>query len=654
MQDLKFFDPEAIFGHIYTNAPIGIALISLERKWLNVNKAVCRIFGYSEEEFRNFTLDDIRHPDDRNNSRSLLAELLDGGIPSFELENRYFNKNGHIVWTSVHVSLVRDDQSGNPLYFIAQFIDVTKNKLAELKLQESIERYTSLKKYNHDAIISFGLDGIIMNGNNMVQQMTGYLIEELIGSGMSKLIGEKNSINLLSALNNHINNHKAIENVEKDIAFIQHKNGHSVEVLVTLAPIIIQTQIMGFYIIAKDMTEQKKLIIEKEAAEKTNKAKSEFLAMMSHEIRTPMNGVIGMTEVLLETNLDEEQIEYVEIIKKSGATLLAIINDILDFSKIESGRTELVEEPLSVSTVLSETLYMVMSKALEKKLEITTSVCPEVPNLVYGDTTKLRQVLMNLLSNAIKFTPKGSISISVETVSQASNQVRLQFAVKDTGIGVPKDQAGHLFEPFYQVDHFMTRKTEGTGLGLAICKKLVGLMDGEIWHEAAIDQTGSTFLFTANFRVQLNHSDSSQYDIWREQEDISENSEEQSLKILIAEDNEVNQLVLKKMIEKLGHKTTLVQNGKEAVEAVKRYPYDIIFMDIQMPWMDGLAATKFINEQLSGKKKPYIVAVTAHAIKGDSEKYVSEGMDAYISKPISMDAISEIIERVERMNAQVT
>ncbi|MEC0268253.1 PAS domain S-box protein [Paenibacillus anseongense] len=651
MQDSKFFDPEAIFGHIYTNAPIGIALISLERKWLNVNKAVCRIFGYSEDEFRNFTLDDIRHPDDRNNSRGMLTELLDGDIPSFELENRYFNKNGHVVWASVHVSLVRDDQGGKPLYFIAQFIDVTKNKLAELKLQESIERYTSLKKYNHDAIISFGLDGIIMNGNNMVQQMTGYLIEELIGSGMSKLIGEKNSTELLLALKNHINNHHAIENVEKDIAFFQHKNGHSVEVLVTLVPIIIQTQIMGFYIIAKDMTEQKKLIIEKEAAEKTNKAKSEFLAMMSHEIRTPMNGVIGMTEVLLETDLDEEQIEYVEIIKKSGATLLAIINDILDFSKIESGRTELVEEPLSVRTVLSETLYMVMSRALEKNLEITTSVCPKVPNLVYGDTTKLRQVLLNLLSNAIKFTPKGAISISVETVSQELDHVRLQFAVKDTGIGVPKDQVGHLFEPFYQVDHFMTRKTEGTGLGLAICKKLVGLMDGEIWYEASKDQIGSTFLFTANFRVQLNHSDASPSDDWCEGEDIAENSKDWSLKILIAEDNEVNQLVLKKMIEKLGHKTTVVQNGKEAVEAVKRYSYDIIFMDIQMPGMDGLAATKFINEQLNGKKRPCIVAVTAHAIKGDSEKYLSEGMDAYISKPISMDAISEIIERVEKMNS---
>lgn len=649
MQDLKFFDPQALFGHIYQSAPIGIALISMDRKWMHVNEAVYRIFGYSEEELMNFTLDDIRHPEDSSNTMSLLTELLDGVIPSFDLENRYMNKNGSIVWTFVHVSLVRDDHEGKPLYFIAQFIDVTKNKLAELKLQESIERYTSLKKYNHDAIISFGLDGIIINGNKMVQQMTGYLIEELIGSGMSRLIGDVNSNQLLLALNNQAD----VEKVEKEISFIQHKNGHFVEVLVTLAPIIIQTQTMGFYLIAKDMTEQKKLIIEKEAAEKTNKAKSEFLAMMSHEIRTPMNGVIGMTDVLLETKLDEEQIEYVQIIKKSGDTLLMIINDILDFSKIESGKTELMEEPLSVRDILSETLYMFMSKALEKNLEITTSVCPKVPNLVLGDMTKLRQVLMNLLSNAIKFTPNGAISINVETVSQEQSKVRLQFAIRDTGIGVPKDQVVHLFEPFYQVDHFMTRKTEGTGLGLAICKKLVELMDGRIWHEASNNQTGSTFLFTASFRLPADDSGSSQYDMRHEQDGLAESSTEQSLKILIAEDNEVNQLVIKKMIEKLGHKATLVQNGKEAVDAVKRYPYDIIFMDIQMPWIDGLTATKLINEQLNGKKHPYIVAVTAHAIKGDSEKYLSEGMDAYISKPISMNAISEIIDRVEKMNSPV-
>ncbi|MDD9268389.1 PAS domain S-box protein [Paenibacillus sp. GCM10023248] len=645
MQNLKIFDPQALFRHLYVSAPIGIALISLDGKWLNVNPAVCRIFGYSEDELMNMTFDDIRHPDDRDQTSRLLRELLDGVIPSFELENRYYHKNGHIVCTSVHVSMVHDENDGKPLYLISQFIDVTKSKQAELKLQESIERYTSLKKYNHDAIISFGLDGMIINGNNRAQQMTGYLIEELIGRGISKLIGARNVTKLLIALNDHA----AIEQIEKDITHIQHKAGHTVEVLVTLAPIIIQNQMMGFYIIAKDMTEQKKLLIEKEAAEKTNKAKSEFLAMMSHEIRTPMNGVIGMTDVLLETELDEEQTEYVHIIKKSGVTLLKIINDILDFSKIESGKTELVEEPMNVRSILYETLDIVMSKALEKNLEIITSVSPKVPDFIYGDMTKLRQILMNLLSNAIKFTPSGAVSITVDHVSDEMNEVRLQFAVKDTGIGVPEDKVGHLFDPFYQVDHFMTRKTEGTGLGLAICKKLVELMGGQIWYEAASgDQTGSTFFFTANFRVR-NQPESSYTDKWHQQDDPIESSTEQSLRILIAEDNEVNQLVLAKMIEKLGHNTTIVQNGNEAVEAAKRYLYDLIFMDIQMPCMDGLTAAKVIKETAAGAGKcPCIVAVTAHAMKGDDEKYLAAGMDAYISKPVSMDAVADIIGKFEK------
>ncbi|MGV2786915.1 PAS domain S-box protein, partial [Clostridium perfringens] len=282
---------------------------------------------------------------------------------------------------------------------------ITQSKIAERKLQESIERYTSLKKYNHDAIISFNLEGRIINGNQMAEQLTGYKIPELIGTRISNLIGERNLTRVLSASADYVA-------VEKGINVIHHKDGHTVEVLATLAPIVIHNKNVGFYIIAKDMTEQKRLIIEKEAAEKTNKAKSEFLAMMSHEIRTPMNGVIGMTDLILETELDEEQRDYVQIIKKSGTTLLNIINDILDFSKIESGRTELVEETFNLRTALSETLNLILPKALEKNIEVTTSVASDVPSQVYGDVTKLRQVLMNLLSNAIKFTPNGAVSIS--------------------------------------------------------------------------------------------------------------------------------------------------------------------------------------------------------------------------------------------------
>ncbi|MBP1154883.1 MULTISPECIES: PAS domain S-box protein [unclassified Paenibacillus] len=630
------FDHQVLFEHVYKNASIGIALVSMDRKWICVNPAVCTIFGYAEEELMTLTAADLTYPDDLNNNEYLIKELLEGVISSFEVEKRYIHKNGELIWTSLHVSLVRDETDGKPLYFISQVIDITKSKLVEQKLQESIERYTSLKKYNHDAIISFGLDGSIINGNQMAEQLSGYRIEELFGVSISKLIGEKNLANVLSVS-------KDYTSVEKYLNNIKHKDGHFVEVLATLAPIIIHSKNVGFYIIAKDMTDQKRLLIEKEAAEKTNKAKSDFLAMMSHEIRTPMNGVIGMTDLLLETSLDSEQTEYVHIIKKSGATLLMIINDILDFSKIESGKVEIIEERFNVRSILSETLNMIMPKALEKNLEITTSVCPNVPNNVVGDDTKLRQVLMNLFSNAIKFTPNGAVAISVQSISQEQDTVRLQFAIRDTGVGVPKEKVVHLFEPFYQVDNYMTRKVEGTGLGLAISKRLVQLMGGEIWYEPRKDQSGSTFVFTANFQI-LAHPESIQYDMSTQQDNLMGDS----LKILIAEDNAVNQMVLKKMLEKLGYNSTVVENGKEVVEAFERYPYDIIFMDVQMPLMDGLEAAKTVREL--SKKSPFIVAVTAHAIKGDREKYLAAGINEYVSKPISIDAISDIIEKFLELN----
>ncbi|MFD1136383.1 PAS domain S-box protein [Paenibacillus urinalis] len=628
MSDFLQFDQQAIAKHIYNQAPIGIALVSTQGNWIHANTSACHILGYKLEELMNlpaidYIFSEAVHP----------SALLERASSSIKFEKEYVHRNGNTVWASVHVSLVLDETSEEPIYFIAHLIDITANKVAELKLNESVERYTSLKKYNHDAIISFGLDGNIINGNQMTETLTGYTIAELIGTRIARLIDEQILANLKSDELDH-----AL--IEEGIDHIKHKDGHLVEVLASLAPIIIHNNRVGFYLILKDITEQRRLLIEKETAEKTNKAKSEFLAMMSHEIRTPMNGVIGMTDLLLETELESEQRQYVEIIKQSGSTLLNIINDILDFSKIESGKIDLVHEMFSMRTTLSEAYYINQPRAIEKGIEVRTSIAPNVPEYLYGDGTKVRQILMNLLSNAVKFTPSGSVSVSVEQVEQTSRHVRLKVEVEDTGIGVSADKMHRLFEPFYQVDNYMTRKIEGTGLGLAICKKLVELMEGDIWYEPRPDGPGSKFIFTANFRLQPPSAG-----LWSEQTEQDHGASVESLKILVAEDNEVNQLVFIKMMDRLGYRVTVVPNGEQAVQACKDQAYDMVFMDVQMPVVDGLMATRMIRQEIPGNEGPYIIAVTAHAIHGDRNKYLELGMDDYVSKPLSMTAVSAAIQK---------
>lgn len=628
---------QTLFDHVFHHSPIGIAFISLDYAWLSVNPSVCRIFGYTQEEIAAQDPKTLLAGEDQQCIECLLSDLFEGKQALAELEIAHAAKEGKTIWASAQISLARNERSGEPMFYILQVVDISKSKIAEQSLQESIERYTSLKKYNHDAIISFGLDGNIMNGNKMVEQMTGYAIPELIGTSIARLVGQPNLERIFDIKSDY-------QVVEQSLNFILHRDGTAVEVLSTLAPIIIHGRSVGFYLIAKDMTEQKKLMIEKEAAEKTNKAKSDFLAMMSHEIRTPMNGVIGITDLLMETNLDDEQREYVQIIKKSGETLLTIINDILDFSKIESGKEELHESQFKVRDVLLDTLNMFYPKAMQKNLDISTSVGSTVPEFVFGDIMKLRQILMNLLSNAIKFTPNGAIAIAVRQIGMQEERVTLEFTVRDTGVGVPVEKIPYLFEPFYQVDSFMSRSVEGTGLGLAICKKLAELLGGRIWYEKSETEPGSTFRFTVQFRT------ASRQLMAGDQPDEESSITHQSLKILIAEDNEVNQIVLKRMVEKLGYTATVVGNGHEAVEAHQRYPYDLIFMDIQLPIMDGLEASQRIRETKTDKKVPMIVAVTAHAIKGDKQKYLAMGMDDYVSKPISIEAIAAVIQRCKEEN----
>ncbi len=528
--------------------------------------------------------------------------------------------------------IVTYNEDGQPLKLSGTVQDISERKLVERKLQETVERYNSLKKYNHDAVFSLDLNGHIINANVMAEKLTGYKIPQMSGKRFSMFIEEHQLQNILSESN-------ADATIEKGIDKIRTKGGQEVEVLTTIAPIIINQKNVGFYIIAKDISEQKKLLIAKETAENTNKAKSEFLAMMSHEIRTPMNGVIGMTDLMLETTeVTDTQREYLDIIRKSGDTLLAIINDILDFAKIESGKAELHEELIDLRRVISETLDILKVRANEKGLVLSYSVSPDIPDKLFGDPERLKQILLNLVGNAVKFTYTGGVTVRVNRLSVENKSIRLRFAVSDTGIGIPKEKISLLFEPFSQLDHFMTRRYEGTGLGLAITKKLVGLMDGEIWVVPQDGPGGATFMFDIGLKVNRKKVDGLVGD-------AGEQPQGRKLNILIAEDNDINQLVLQKMLERLGHFTRIARNGKEVIQMIAYETFDMIFMDVHMPEMNGLEATRIIKSTVPPEQCPIIVAVTANALKGDRENCLEAGMNDYLSKPIKNSVVAEMISK---------
>lgn len=611
---------------VFDHASFGIALIGPEDLILTVNPAFERIFCYSAAEFDGMRLEDLSSPDDELRTVHDLKELM-GDQSELQLEKRFVAKKGNYLWGLLSLKLF-SDESGKTLYYICQITDITKQKESEQRLQESVERYTSLKKYNHDAVISFGLDGRIINANSMAEKITGYSIElELSGMDLANLIGRENVKNILA---------RALydDSVDQHINQLTTKSGEVVEVLTSIAPIYVSNKNIGFYLICKDISEQKQLVLAKEAAESTNRAKSEFLAMMSHEIRTPMNGVIGMTDILLEsTELSEEQRDYVEIIHKSGETLLNIINDILDLSKIEAGRTELQEHTFELGKCIKDSFAVISVKAEQKQLELSSTINHDVPEYIFGDGERLKQVLLNLLGNAVKFTSKGSISVKVKL--DKKDPSILVFTVTDTGIGIDPKYLNAIFEPFAQVDSFMMRRHEGTGLGLAISRRIVEMMGGKIYAES--DGTnGSSFTFTirpkkaADIPVQAN----SNYTLPLAKQ----------AKILLAEDNYINQLVLTKTLEKIGHSITAVTNGIDAIEAVRSEYFDLILMDLHMPIMNGFEAVRIIKEELK-ENCPPIIAVTANALKGDREKCLEAGMDEYISKPVKREVILKLIDQ---------
>lgn len=756
-----------------------------------INKKGADVLGYSAEEVigKNW-FDNFIHHSARDQVKAVFDSLMAGKVENVEYyENSVLTKTGEEKTIAWHNTLIRDE-TGKIVSTLSSGEDITNRKKAEEALRESEERYRTIIEGIEDAYFEVDLAGNLTFFNDALERIVNSPNETLMGLHYEEYTDREDAEKIYRAYNRVFKTGEPLEGFEYDI--IRPKDGARINVEVTVSLIRnFEGQPTGFRGILRDITKRKDEKLElqkaKEAAEAASEAKSEFLANMSHEIRTPMNGIIGHTGLALDTDLTEEQREYLEAVRMSSDHLLGIVNDILDFSKIEAGHMELEEIDFDLRTAVDFAAEALAVKAEEKDLELVCHVKPEVPEYLMGDPGRLRQVIVNLVGNAIKFTDAGEILICCEVEHKYEDSIMLHFTVSDTGIGISPEKLGLIFESFSQVDGSATRKYGGTGLGLAISKRFIEMMGGRIWVESEVGK-GSIFHFRAKlgfmdekgpptwnldsinpegqkaliiddnatnrrilremvfgfglFAKEAAHGEegvkelkraakeAKPYDLIlmdyqmpemdgfeaskqiRENPDlgdtkilmltssgmkgdaarcvelgisaylvkpikqlelfdaikmalsqeereaatgkkdlitrhrIMEERQRQRLSILLAEDNFINQQMALKVLEKLGHSVTVAENGQEALDQVEKGPFDLVFMDVQMPVMDGLNATRAIREKENGPATRIpIIAMTAHAMKGDKERCLEAGMDDYISKPVDPQALQSVIEK---------
>jgi len=588
-----------------------------------VNPYFEELTGYSFEEVKGLNPRILQSGlTERSEYKDLWKSISEKGRWKGEFCNR--KKNGELFWENVNISVIKDKE-GNPINYISVKDDITKQKKLAETLKKKEEEYKQIVESANDVIFRADIEGFFTYVNPLMEKLTGVPADKLLQMHFTQIITKEYREEVQSF---YMKQFKSLEPSSYKEFKIINNNGGTRWVGQNVRAIIKGDRVVSFTAVARDITDikeiQNELIQAKEIAEDSARTKEMFLANMSHEIRTPMNAIVGMTNLLSESELTNKQEDYLRAIKTSGDNLLVIINDILDISKIESGKLKIEKINFDFRELINNTKRSIELKAEEKDLLFSLDIKDDVPSVLVSDPVRLNQVLINLLGNSIKFTKKGSVSLICSVMGIENEEAKIKFEVKDTGVGIDSNKLDKIFESFAQEDESTTRKFGGTGLGLSISRQLVSLLGGELEVESELGN-GANFYFTLNLPIGENAVKKKKIII-----DIGTNPLKNK-KVLLAEDNEINSFLATTVLSKWDIEVDVAEDGQIAVDKLKTNVYDVVLMDIQMPVMGGLEATQVIRKQL--KLDIPIIALTANAVKGDREEFLLAGMDDYISKP---------------------
>ncbi|MBF0438463.1 MAG: PAS domain S-box protein [Magnetococcales bacterium] len=614
-----------------------------------VNPIFCALTGYTEAEIIGQDPRILQSgATSRETYQQLWQTILAGQVWRGEFLNR--KKSGELFWESAVISPVSNEE-GEITHFLSIKEDITARKQVEQFLRESEARFRKLAELSPIGVYLTNGSGNYLYANPEWCRMAGMSQAEAFGTGWQSALHPEDREAFIAAWNEWIN--KRTGRWEREYRF-RIREGEERWVWGVAAPLSDDDGVINDFIgITLDITERKALEIQlmtaKEVADAASQAKSAFLANMSHEIRTPMNAVIGMSYLCMQTALTDKQKDYIGKIHSSATSLLRIINDILDFSKIEANHVSMEVIDFTLEEVLSGLLSVVSIKAYEKNIELLIETAEEIPSGLKGDPLRLGQILLNIANNAIKFTEKGEVAVITEVLQQGADFIRLQFTVRDTGIGLTPEQIDGIFQSFTQADSSITRKYGGTGLGLTISKRLIELMDGSIRVESTPGK-GSRFVFDVLLGVSNRMQTESKSEGFGAHIDFSKTLS--GLKVLLVEDDEINQQVVRELLKQVNITVLLAEDGKQAIDKVATESLDGVLMDMQMPVMDGLTATREIRKMSRFDSLP-ILAMTANIMSGDREACLEAGMQDYIAKPIEPKLLYATLARWVRKQPEM-